>query len=995
MKSAMQIRASSGRRLRAACVICCALLLAGWNAGAQGASAAPAHDLSLDHSRTVWRTGEGLPENIVQAVSLRGEGQMWIGTSGGLVSFDGAHVQTVDGNSGKRLPGGSVFALSQGHDGSLWVGTEGAGLFHRESFGWRTYTRADGLDNMFVRAVLEDSQQRLWVGTDEGLYLREGQRFRRVQPVRDADPFAVHALLEDSDHRIWAGGSQLFSLGLDGTWRAYPLAGAYSMTRVKALLQDAYGSVYAGTVAGLQRLESDHFVVVPGLHATVRCLKLRADGTLWVGTIGAGLWRYRGGRLEPVDTAGMLPSSTVLALAEDAYGQLWLGTQSGLVRLSQTPMQLTRLPNAGDPDFETIADNGGGSFWVAAQQLYRVDNGQAQPVRLPGLGTASVRNVFRASNGSLWVGTDGSGAFRIDGKHVQHFVAPRDLTNNFIRAFLQTRNGAIWIATDEGVTRVDGSGEHKFSEADGLAYFSTRCLLEDSEGSVWVGTDRGVSLWRQGRFVSTSVTAALQEEQVWSMLQDRSGVLWFGTRDHGLYRLERDKLDHFSRSEGVPSNGIYGLNQDRSGRIWMTGPNTVASLAPAEARSASQRLNFTEYTLPYAARRAQFYGGRQPSSYAAADGSMWFPSSSGLAHLSPAIVRPAVFARAQLDAIVADGLRMQCPAYLELPAATHRLSIRFSAASLQDLRNVHFRWKLDGFDKDWIEAGPNRTATYTNLPAGRYRFRLALYDSDQPSQTNEISLSLWKRPVFYQTWTFLSLSALLIVGLAACLYRARVGRVERGFAAVLAERERVAREMHDTVIQGCTGLSALLEAFASRNPRLTGLDAELLKQAREQSSRTVDEARGAIWALRHPAMEQVDLVEALRAIAKQTVQNGSSTVRVQHNVSHCELPAGPANEIVMAIREALCNALRHSGSETVTLDLRRQAHALTLSVQDFGCGLRQGQQPPEMHFGIAGMRERVQRLGGELSIDGVPGRGTTVTLQLALRGGKLEDLPTC
>jgi signal transduction histidine kinase len=238
------------------------------------------------------------------------------------------------------------------------------------------------------------------------------------------------------------------------------------------------------------------------------------------------------------------------------------------------------------------------------------------------------------------------------------------------------------------------------------------------------------------------------------------------------------------------------------------------------------------------------------------------------------------------------------------------------------------------------------------------------------------------------------LCTVALAGLAWMLYEVRMRQVRKRFAAVLEERERVAREMHDTVIQGCTGISALLEALVSAGvgESSEGLQSELLNHARDQARRTIDEARQAVWNLRDRPEKKIDLIEALRGVAAQTMRDGGSTVRIEHNVPYLEMDAIAANEILMAVREAVRNAMRHSGSETIVVDLRSSKEELTLSIRDYGCGMRKDKVPAEeMHYGIAGMDERMRRLGGGLQIDAIPGAGTTVQLQL--KWGKIRKVP--
>jgi signal transduction histidine kinase/ligand-binding sensor domain-containing protein len=954
-----------------------------------------ANETTQQYTRTVWRVSDGLPEDTVQALAESKDGLLWIGTTGGLARFDGAHIELYGPGIAQALSVNSIFCLTVGKDGSLWAGTEGGGLLRLRGDGLRVYSKKDGLTEAFVRTVFEDDRGRLWVGTDNGLFVLEGERLRRVDQGAIA-PMGVHSITEDHEHRIWAGGSQLIAVNPDGTANAFAVPGSYSETAVKRVLETRDGTVWVGTVGGLQRLVGSHFRTVPGLHATVRTLLQTSDGTLWIGTIGEGLWTYRDGRLVRVSGPGILPSDTVLSMFEDDQRQIWIGTQSGLVRLNQTMVSLVPLPEEGDPDFETISGDDTGDVWVAAHHLYLIHDRVAHRLIYPGIGTVPVRNVFHARDNSIWIGTDGGGVYKIRGTEIRHYTAPAELTNNFIRGFMESRDGHMWIATDGGVSRIGRDGATRFTVEDGLAYMSTRSLLEDRSGSVWIGTDRGLSCWAGGSFRENVATRKLADEKVWSMLQDRVGTIWFGTRDHGLFRYRNGDVQQYTVAQGLPSNSLYQILQDRRGNFWFTGPNLIASADEAELSGAypsgDRPISVKVYSMPFGGDGAQLYGGRQPSGFLAPDGSVWFPTTRGAANLQTTRAASVQPPRAVLDSLVEDG-RSVVPAYeLEVPAYVARLSFTFGAVSLRSQEGVRFRYKLENFDSGWTMSAANRSATYTNLPAGHYRFRVAVFDTADPAIVNEISLSFTKTPYFYQTWWFYTLATLVVVFVALAIYRQRVGQIQSRFSAVLEERNRLAREMHDTVIQGCTGTSALLEAMASTSTDKRTTDVELLEYARLQIRKTINEAREAVWNMRQERERAIDLVHSLGAAVTQMNREYGSRILFVHNQERLDVGASAAHEIIMTVREALYNSIQHSGSDQVQLDVEDSDEGnMTITVTDHGRGLGDTTGlEKEGHFGIVGMRERIQRLGGRFDLRSEVGSGTTVRIVLNRSKGTMR-----
>lgn len=944
-----------------------------------------AHDSPAQYTRHVWHVQDGLPEETVQALAQTPDGYLWVGTTGGLARFDGTHFVIYNRNT--NLTENGVFCLTTARNGTLWLGTEGGGLLHMVNGTFRAYTARSGLTNGFVRSVMQDDRGRLWVGTDNGLFRVTGGVVEEVDTSRVAPALAVHSIFEDREHRIWVGGSRL--LMFDGNAvRRFDLPGAYSQNRVKSILQTSDGTIWVGTVSGLNHLEGKRFIQMPEIAATVRTLRQTSDGTLWIGTIGHGLYAYRDHALRKVSGNGLLPSNTVLAIYEDNSRQIWIGTQDGLVRLSKTPVRIVRLPGGSDPDYETISLGSNGTIWAVTSRVYAIQNDRAEPYNFPAIGKIPVRNVFRDRQGTLWIGTDGSGAFHITAKGVTHYSAPR-LANNFVRAFLQSRDGSIWIALDQGLSHITGDRVQNYDVGDGLAYFSTCALMEDKDGNLWIGTDQGLSCWRRGHFLTNVATRSMSREKIWSILQDTSGVIWFGTRDHGLFRYKNGKLSQFTTAQGLASNSIYQLLQDRHGQLWMSSPNTISSIPLADldndAVSPGLHLPVTIYDMPYDADGAQMYGGRQPSGCVGADGSVWFPSNKGAVHV---LYEPAARAEAPkllLTGVAVDGRELAPSSFHSLGADASRLEISFAPLSLQSQEDIRFRYRLDPFDRGWTYAGTNRIASYTNLPPGHYRFQVVAFPLNQPSSFSEISLTFRKRPHFYATWWFLSLcvAALCIASIAAYRWRMRLLRLR--FKAVLEERNRLAREMHDTVIQGCASISALLEAISSYERERTGmLNTDLLEFARSQVRSTIDEARQAVWNLRNGDEPQQNLSLAACAMAEHTSKEFGVSIECHSAGPQFGIPNSIAHELLMVIREGVYNAVMHGKPNKVWIDLNYGRDDLKVKVRDDGVGFVPGEKPNDgrPHYGIEGMRERIERLNGKIEWSSAPGKGTTVQFRM-------------
>jgi ligand-binding sensor domain-containing protein/signal transduction histidine kinase len=944
------------------------------------------------YTRHLWQAPDGLPEQTVQAFAQTADGYLWIGTTGGLLRFDGAHFTLFDRQNTPALKENSVFCLMVSRDGALWIGTEGGGLVRYARGEFRSWTTRDGLSNDFVRALVEDADGTIWAGTDNGLLRLNGTSFERVDGIRGIPAIAVHAIFQDREGHLWVGGSKLLRL-TGRNVNEYTLRGEASQNRVKSIVQTRDGAIWVGTVSGLNRMlpGQNSFERVNGVRGTVRVLRQTPDDVLWIGTIGQGAFQYSAGSLTQITAPAMLPSNTVLNFFEDGERNFWIGTQTGMLRLTRAQVSIVPLPQAKDSDFGTIYEDRDGSFWIGSTLLFQMKNGSITPQVLPGMRGIHVRNLYRDRSGALWVGTDGAGVFRIREGRTTRWTSRDGLSNNFVRAMTQDRDGSMWVATDEGLNHILGKGASmrivSYQMRDGLSYFSTRAILEDHQGELWIGTDRGLSHMRGGAFVSDEATAALGQMKIWAIHEDADRGLWFGTRDNGLFRFRDGRMAHFTAADGLAGNAIYQIVEDGGGHFWMSGPNGISLLnrheLDAHAELPSRHFALTFYPISEMAANTEIYGGTQPSGCISAQGEVWFPSNRGPILILP-VQRPSLPAPPlRIQAVLADGLAAPMAEPVVLQPGNSRLEFAFAPIQLRSQDGLRFRYRLDGFDRDWSKASAARTADYTNLPPDKYRFRVQVFEIGNPNAISEASIEIVQHPHFYRTWWFISacflLAALLIFG----VYKYRVRQVQQRFEAVLEERNRLGREMHDTVIQGCTGVSALLEAVSMGTSNEDAGNG-LMDFARLQLRTTIDEARDAVWNLRQPDTETSELGEKFESMAGQASAEFNLPVACSITGTPCAVGHPLAHDLLMVAREAVYNAVLHGNPAHVEVTLTFSRRELTLCVSDDGCGfdVRQIENQNGRHFGLKGMQERIERSHGKFRLTSAVGKGVRIEARL-------------
>ena len=946
-------------------------------------------NLTTGYTRRLWRAQDGLPDQTVQAIAQTPDGYLWIGTKGGLLRFDGARFVIYDHTNTPGLSESSINCLSVSRDGSLWIGTEGGGLVRYRDQIFRTYPTDDGVSDSFVRVIFEDHRGVIWVGGDQGLFQVKGTVLKQIDGIGQVPSIFVRSIVEDRENHVWIGGTTL--LRFDGqAVREYPLPGGPSFNLVTAMLAARDGTFWVGTLSGLHTLlPSGALRRVDGIHGTVQTLREISDRSVWIGILGRGAFVERNGVLSALSAPDSLPSNTVLAIFEDSDHNLWVGTQAGLLRLSRSPVSITPFPGASDSQFETVYQDRDGSVWAASTHLFHIRNGEIARATFPALPNVRVRTLMRDRGGDWWIGTDGAGLYRLTGGHRIHYTSPA-IANDFIRVILQARDGSLWVGTDGGLSHLAAGGITNYNTPNGLSYFSVTALLEDHLGDIWIGTSRGLSHLHQGTFVNDSVTARLKHEKVWSIHEDPHHGLWFGT-SNGLFSLRDGTLALCTTAQGLAGNVIYQILEDRSSHLWLSGPNGVSrvdrrAIESALAPASHLRISLTLYPISQDFDSAELYGGMQPAGFISQRNEVWFPSNQGPVHIQIAQESPQPHPSfpVVIDQVLADGRELAAQPRVVIPPGDGRLEISFAAILLRSQEALRYRYKLEGFDTDWNEASTRRTAYYTNLPPGQYRFRVEAYEISNPAAVSEATIEIAQQPHFYRTLWFYLLCLCALLAAVLAIHRYRLRQVSMRFKAVIEERNRMAREMHDTVIQDCVGLSTLLEAVSSLNFTDKALSHELVDHAREQVVTTIDEARIAVWNLRHGDGRNEDVGVLVREMTEQMHLKFGHLIVCSITGSVLPLSRRITHEVVMIVREALWNAHTHAYSTHIEVRVAFTENGLAIDVQDDGVGFNSAAMADasELHYGLIGMRERAQRLGGELRIETSTGRGTIVRMLL-------------
>ena len=764
-------------------------------------------DAGLDPSKPVtefhldiWGAEEGLPQNTVPAILESRDGYLWFGTELGLVRFDGLHFTVFDQSNTPQLKSNVVDALLEDRAGNLWIGTIGGGLTRLSNGQFETYTTREGLSSDFILSILEDQAGDLWIGTD-------GHGLDRLHNGRFTD---------------------------------YTTENGLANNEVFALAQDWSGSIWAGTHDGLSRFTNGvfhNYGTQDGLaNAYVRCLYMTAQDTLWIGTNGGGLSKFQNGRFYSFGQKDGLASNAIASITGDSHGTLWIGTLgAGLDRMAGTSFtHYTSKDGLPTNDIRALYQDRGGNLWIGTGggglarlfdgnlfTSYGTREGLSNPVTLP---------VYEDHEGTLWVGTNGGGLNRFrDGKFTS--LTTRDgLPDDVIFTICEDRNGALWIGTRKGLSRLKNGISKTYSKRDGLPSDIVFATYVDHENTVWIGTRAGLgelkdgvfrtyttkdglssnviqiihedsrhNLWigtaggglnrlTNGRFEVYDSSRGLSNNVVLSIHEDAHGVLWIGTDGGGLNRFKDGRFTAYRTKDGLFDDAVFQILEDNSGNLWMSSNKGVFRASTQDlndfAEGRTDRISTVSYGRPDGMKTRECNGGFQPAGWKSQDGRMWFPTMKGIVVVDPRkIPKNAPPLPVIVEQAIANGRKIDTRAGAQLPAGRGELEFRYSAPNFRSPQRIVFRYKLEGFDRDWIQAGSRRVAYYTNIPPGHYRFEVSASNGDNQWSPPSAAVGISLEPHFYQTFLFYCLCVVGLVSLAGLGHLAHVRQ--------LRERERL------------------------------------------------------------------------------------------------------------------------------------------------------------------------------------------------------------
>jgi signal transduction histidine kinase/ligand-binding sensor domain-containing protein len=961
----------------------------------------PIHQLV--HSR--WVAEDGAPSTI-RALAQTADGYLWLGTTSGVVRFDGMRFVPVQPTAGDKLPTEPVRDLFAARDGTLWILWSQGSLSHLVGGRLKNYGLLDGLAKVYQLA--QSSRGLLVAGTSTGVSVFSGGEWTNDESALPGPRGMAAAVWFDQRDALWVVTKDRVIYRPEGE-RTFVDPG---IPLISAPYHVEFAEEADGTVWMAELSRSAHTLPRLGEHqATTEVLvgtwTLLVDrrGSLWIGSAGDGLRRVlhprqiRGTKIaqfgleaEQFTEKDGLLSDVVWDVLEDREGNIWVATDRGLERFREGT--LVPFATQGGVRPRSIFASLDSSIWATPYAIQRTTKIGPRGERTFLTTHCYCTDLAEDPSGVIWSFTDRT-VVRFDGREFTE-VPLKGPELGGIKDIVADLSGTIWIADVRiGLARIRGA---LIDTVPGLNGLRPTSLFSDRSGRIWIGTANRIAVYSNKKL---AVFEGVKEgTAINSFYQDRRGTVWIAKGDR-LEQFEEGRVNPRSVHQGLRGLQVYAITEDRAGDWWMASGRGLLRVDRDELYRA---VSDTGYVLKY---RAFDRLDGLPGAVAfpdistrvlaqGEDGRIWIAGDSGVAAIDPQNVpRAGIAPRVLIEAVRIDSRELLPSDAVTVPAKTSDLEIDYTATRLAIPERVQFRYRLEGEDRGWRDVGARRRAYYTGLGPGRYRFRVMASDGDGIWNGAESTWSFRVLPAWYQTRWFQAAMVLLIAGFGVAgtvlVQRGRQRRaaetLRRQFDATLAERSRIAQDLHDTLLQGFAGVTMQLKAAELAMPERPDAALETLQRIQRVARQSLREARERVWDMREQELDAADLLAALEQFARERTLGMPIEVVVASSGKPRRFPPAVENAAFRIGREAVTNAVKHAEPRRLEINVEFAPSVLRVEVSDDGKGFTPSAASDASrkgHLGLSGIRDRVAHAGGRCEIIARDGGGTIVAVELPL-----------
>lgn len=974
-------------------------------------------DYRLDN----WTTDQGLPQNSVYSIVQTRDDYLWMATLDGLVRFDGARFTVFNKSNSPGISNNRFVYLFEDGNGDLWAGTEQSGIVRLHEGRFTSYGLEDGLPSLRVVWLAGDSNSNVVVyppGMSPAVTW-SGERFVTVEPrslptrvppqvsqavfcerndtglecyqsaAKRTFPFAegfpnprstfFYNSASGPDGAIWipSASSQLHRIDTDRTFREFtprdgipdfPIRMITGGPRARLLASDKNGALWMTDVASMQ----NHLLAVNTPQTLLKPEEVRAafedrEGNTWFGTTRGGLFRARKQSITTYSRPQGLTLNNIYPILEDSRGAVWIGTTlGGLYKYADGVFSQVKVP-VGDI-YALAEDHTGRLVFSGGSMMWAVENGRV--IHL--FDTPQIRiayAVYEQSDGTVWVGGQGG------------LVRSKDGTSTF------------------------------YTTKDGLAGDEIKVIIGDGAGGLWIGAYGGLTHYKDGQFTRWTEADGLPST-IRSLYQDSDGVLWIGTYDAGLARSKDGKFTTFNMKNGLYNDGVFQILEDSRRNFWISSNRGIYRVNKDELNAVADgkrsAVNSIAYGKSDGMLSLECNGGRSPAGTKTRDGKLWFPTQDGVAVVDPENITinsnppPVAIESLQIDnqplAVEKLFTARQDPKYaIEIAPDQQNFEIEYTALSYINSENSRFKYKLEGLQNDWVDAGTRRTAYYSFVPPGDYTFRVIAANSDGIWNEEGKSVRIRILPPFYKTWWFLTLAVLFVGGIVYSGFRVRLDRLEQArkaqeefsrklLASQEQERQRISAELHDSLGQSLLIIKNRIALAQSDVDEKETVREQLIELSHSTAS-AIDECRDIAYNLRPFQISRFGLSKTLSGMFTRI--SDVTKINAVAKVDHIDdlLNEEAQTNVFRIVQECVNNIIKHSKATTASLTVTSVDAKIDMLISDNGCGF----DPDEINiptdkkggFGLIGIAERVKMLQGTYQIDSGSKKGTSIHIRLS------------